>query len=50
MKLFTSESGKFQMFIPIEWEYKNPSFYKEKTAPESFGQYTKMVGAFQLCA
>jgi len=48
MKLFADETGKFQMFIPINWEYKNPSFYKNTTAPESFGEYTKMAGAFQV--
>jgi len=48
MKLFADETGKFQMFIPINWEYKNPSFYKNTTAPESFGEYTKMSGAFQV--
>ena len=48
MKLFADETGKFQMFIPINWEYKNPSFYKNRNAPESFGEYTKMAGAFQV--
>lgn len=48
MKLFTGSSGKFQMFIPIEWEYKNPSFYSNEQAPESFEKYTKMIGAFQI--
>lgn len=37
------------MFIPVEWEYKNPSFYKtDKREPESFGKYEKMIGAFQV--
>jgi uncharacterized protein YutE (UPF0331/DUF86 family) len=49
LKLFTSDNGKLQMFIPIEWEYKNPSLYKtDKKAPDSFGKYEKMIGAFQV--
>ena len=49
LKLFTAETGKLQMIIPIEWEYKNPSFYKtDNKAPESFGKYEKMRGAFQI--
>jgi hypothetical protein len=49
LKIFTAETGKLQMLIPIEWEYKNPSLYKtDKKAPESFGQYEKMLGAFQI--
>ena len=48
MKLFTEDSGKFQMYIPLEWEYKNPSFSESKNVPESFGTYTKMKGAFQI--
>ncbi len=48
-KIFTTETGKLQMLIPIEWEYKNPSLYKtDKKAPESFGKYDKMLGAFQV--
>jgi hypothetical protein len=48
VKLFTSEDGKLQMFIPVDWQYKNPSFYKGQSAPESFGKYDKMLGAFQV--
>jgi uncharacterized protein YutE (UPF0331/DUF86 family) len=49
LKIFTAETGKLQMLIPIEWEYKNPSLYKtDKKAPESFGKYEKMIGAFQV--
>ena len=48
MKLFTEETGKYQMYIPFEWEYKSPSFYKEIKAPDSFGEYDKIIGAFQL--
>ena len=49
LKIFTAETGKLQMLIPIEWEYKNPSLYKtDKRAPESFGRYEKMIGAFQV--
>jgi len=48
MKIFTEHSGKFQMYIPLEWEYKNPSFSENKNVPESFGTYTKMKGAFQI--
>lgn len=36
------------MYIPLEWEYKNPSFSENKNVPESFGTYTKMKGAFQI--
>lgn len=50
MKLFSDESGKFQMFIPIDWEYKNPSFYKsgDITEPHAFGLYDNSYGAFQM--
>ena len=46
MKLFTPETGKFRMYIPLSWKYKNPSLYREQTAPDSFGEYTKMIGHF----
>jgi hypothetical protein len=50
MKLYTDFSGKFQMYIPLNWEYKNPSFYRktEEGSPQAFGFYDKSLGAFQL--
>lgn len=50
MKLFTDVSGKFQMLIPPEWEYKNPTLYQEldESNPRAFGKYGKMNGAFQI--
>ena len=50
MKLYTDHNGKFQMFIPINWEYKNPSYYylQKDSSPQSFGQYDRMLGAFQI--
>jgi hypothetical protein len=48
MKLYTDKSGKFQMLIPIQWEYKNTSFIKNENSPNAFGQYDGMIGAFQL--
>jgi len=49
MKLYTDYTGKFQMLIPIKWQYKNPSFYKkQKNVPQSFGIYGEMLGAFQI--
>jgi len=50
MKLYTDASGKFQMYIPLDWEYKNPSYYKTSSEdkPHAFGFYDKSIGAFQL--
>jgi hypothetical protein len=48
MKLYTDITGKFQMFIPVEWEFKNPTFYKNQNTPNAFGQYDNTVGAFQI--
>lgn len=50
MKLYTDYTGKFQMNIPINWEYKNPSLYKktEEGTPQAFGFYDKSLGAFQI--
>jgi ribosomal protein L17 len=50
MKLYTDFSGKFQMYIPLNWEYKNPSFHKQikEGTPQAFGFYDKSIGAFQL--
>lgn len=50
MKLYTDFSGKFQMYIPLNWEYKNPSLYRkaEEGTPQAFGFYEKSLGAFQL--
>ena len=46
VKIFTAETGKFQMRIPIEWEYKNPSLYKSnKSVPEAFVMYDKQIDA-----
>lgn len=38
------------MYIPVNWEYKNPSFYHdgENDLPQSFGNYRNMLGAFQI--
>jgi len=50
MKLYTDITGKFQMYIPLNWEYKNPSLYKEIESgrPQAFGTYGKLLGAFQI--
>jgi hypothetical protein len=50
MKLYTDFTGKFQMYIPLNWEYKNPSLYRrtEDGTPQAFGFYDKSLGAFQL--
>ncbi len=49
MKLYTDSTGKFQMYIPVKWQYKNPSFYKkQEKAPQAFGVYGEMLGAFQI--
>ena len=50
MKLYTDFTGKFQMYIPLNWEYKNPSLYRrtEEGTPQAFGFYDKSLGAFQL--
>ncbi len=38
------------MYIPIKWEYKNPSLYKglDESTPQSFGFYENAVGTFQI--
>jgi hypothetical protein len=48
MKLFTDPDGKFQILVPIEWEYKNPILNRQNNEPHAFGMYDDMVGAFQL--
>ena len=50
MKLYTDFTGKFQMHIPIDWEYKNPSLYRktEEGTSQAFGFYDKALGAFQI--
>ena len=50
MKLYTDFTGKFQMYIPLNWEYKNPSLYRptEEGTPHAFGFYDKYLGVFQL--
>ncbi len=50
MKLYTDYTGKFQMHIPVDWEYKNPSLYRktEEGTPQAFGFYDKSLGAFQI--
>lgn len=50
MKLYTDFTGKFQMDIPLDWEYKNPSLYRktEEGTPQAFGFYDKTLGAFQI--
>jgi len=50
MKLYTDFTGKFQMYIPLNWEFKNPSLYRrtEEGTPHAFGFYDKSLGAFQL--
>lgn len=49
-KLYSDFTGKFQMDIPIDWEYKNPSLYRktEPGAPQAFGFYDGSLGAFQI--
>ncbi len=47
-KLFTDPMGKFQILIPVDWQYKNPSTYKAKKAPHSFERYAHPIGAFQV--
>ena len=50
MKLYTDFTGKFQMYLPLNWEYKNPSLYRktEPGTPQAFGFYDKALGAFQI--
>lgn len=50
MKLYTDHSGKFQMYIPIDWQYKNPTYYNavNDNNPQSFALYDDMLGAFQI--
>lgn len=50
MKLYTDSTGKFQMYIPIDWEYKNPSLYhnNDGNQPQAFGLYGSLLGAFQI--
>lgn len=50
MKLYTDHSGKFQMYIPIDWQYKNPTYYNtvNDSNPQSFALYDDMLGAFQI--
>jgi hypothetical protein len=50
MKLYTDYTGKFQMYLPINWEYKNPSLYRrvQEGTPQAFGMYDKALGAFQI--
>lgn len=48
MKLFTDPQGKFQFFIPVQWQYKNPRFRDERPQPHAFGDYDNMVGGFQI--
>lgn len=50
MKLYTDHSGKFQMYIPIDWQYKNPTYYNtvNDNNPQAFALYDDMLGAFQI--
>ena len=49
MKLFSEQNGIFQMYIPVEWQYQNPSLYKnEAGAPHTFQLYDNPLGGFQL--
>lgn len=50
MKLYTDHSGKFQMYIPIDWQYKNPTLYNtvNDNNPQAFALYDDMLGAFQI--
>lgn len=38
------------MYIPINWEYKNPSFNQkiDEKRPHAFGIYGELLGAFQI--
>jgi hypothetical protein len=47
-KLFTDPLGKFQMVIPVDWQYKNPSIHKGEPAPHSFELYERPIGTFQV--
>ena len=50
MKLYTDHSGKFQMYIPIDWQYKNPTYYNtvNDNNPQAFALYDDTLGAFQI--
>lgn len=50
MKLYTDYSGKFQMYIPIDWHYKNPTLYNnvDDGKPHAFALYDDILGAFQI--
>jgi len=48
MKLFTSPDGKFQLFIPKHWQYKNVLFKRDSSEPHAFGEYEDTIGAFQV--
>lgn len=50
MKLYTDYTGKFHMYLPINWEYKNPSLYRpiQEGTPQAFGMYDKALGEFQI--
>lgn len=39
MKLFTDPQGKFQMYMPLELQYKNPSLKYKEGEPHAFGLY-----------
>lgn len=50
MKLYTDYTGKFQLYIPLDWEYKNPSLGRivEDGKPQAFGMHDDYLGAFQI--
>lgn len=50
MKLYTDHSGKFQMYIPIDWQYKNPTYYNtvNDNNPQAFALYDNTLGIFQI--
>ena len=47
-KLFTDPFGKFQMFTPVGYQYKNPGMARKDWEPHAFGAYDKSIGAFQI--
>lgn len=52
MKLFTDPQGKFQMYMPLELQYKNPARDYKEGEPHAFGIYYKYQAddesAFQI--
>ncbi|MDB5228283.1 MAG: hypothetical protein JWN78_2476 [Bacteroidota bacterium] len=49
-KIYTDDTGKFQMNIPLDWEYKDASLNRKiiEGRPRAFGMHDGYVGAFQI--